>query len=279
MQIPLYLSKNLADKLYVLQYPTKKQSDNDDIVSRASVKPINHEITIDYTLDTTSRHYDAFKGEQFAITADGKDNRNDKATFSSGTMDCQSYVSSKTVDNCSRYVVGFLTDSNDRGKEVHLSIVKNILQMRPSFAHFDKADTRKKAEQKTEHDSDTEEDEPKQVTVKFARTETDRTRKAREKSFNFLSKKSADESWCEASWHGKNSIQAELERQKLYCNTNDTTSHTFSLSRAEYMEVLLPTERDFSNGDAPVPVHLASLSNLKTLSLNDQIKQILINGK
>lgn len=278
LQIPLFISKTLADKLYVLQYPTKKQNDDDDMVSRASIKPMNQEISIDYTLDTSSRHYDTFKGEQFAVTADGKD-KSDKSTFSSGTMDRQTYVSTRTVDNCARYVVGYSTNCHDRGKEIHLSIVKSLLQMRPSFAYFDKADTRKKAEQKTEQESDAEEDEPKQVTVKFARTESDRTRKAREKSFNYLSKKSADEPWCETSWHGKHSVQAQLERQKMFCSTDETTAHTFSLTNSEYLEALVPAERDYSNGDLAVPVHIASLGKLKTLPLNDQIKQILINGK
>lgn len=33
---------------------------------------MNQEMKIEYKLDTASRHYDAFKGEQFAIAADGK---------------------------------------------------------------------------------------------------------------------------------------------------------------------------------------------------------------
>lgn len=73
-QIPVYLSKTLANQLYVLQYPNKKLDNNLDKaeVTKSCVKPINQEFKIDFTLDTASRHYDAFKGEQFAIAADGK---------------------------------------------------------------------------------------------------------------------------------------------------------------------------------------------------------------
>lgn len=39
---------------------------------RTSVKPINQEIKIAYQLDTASQRYDAFKGEQLALAADGK---------------------------------------------------------------------------------------------------------------------------------------------------------------------------------------------------------------
>lgn len=70
----MYLSKTLADNLFVLQYPTKKidADPNESMVLRTSVKPMNQEIKIAYKLDTASRHYDAFKGEQLAIAADGK---------------------------------------------------------------------------------------------------------------------------------------------------------------------------------------------------------------
>lgn len=88
--------------------------------------------------------------------------------------------------------------------------------MRPNFSYFDKSDKRKRAEQKAEHEADLDEEEPKQVTVKFARTENDSIRKAREKSFNFISQKSADEAWCETMWWPKDSQQATLEREKLF---------------------------------------------------------------
>lgn len=73
-QIPVYLSKSLADNLFVLQYPNVKCKLNLDAaqVVNSRVKPTNQEFKLDLALDTASRHYDAFKGEQFAIAADGK---------------------------------------------------------------------------------------------------------------------------------------------------------------------------------------------------------------
>lgn len=49
-QIPVYLSKNLADTLFVLQYPTKKvvADPNDAVVLRSCVKPMDQEIKIAY---------------------------------------------------------------------------------------------------------------------------------------------------------------------------------------------------------------------------------------
>lgn len=96
--------------------------------------------------------------------------------------------------------------------------------MRPSFSYFDKSDTRNKAEKKAENDADLDEEEPKQITVQFARTENDSIRKAREKSFGFLSAKSADEAWCSTMWYPKDSQQAVLEREKLFTGATNNTS-------------------------------------------------------
>lgn len=70
----MYFSKTLADNLYVLQYPTRRADDesSDAVIMKSYVKPVNQEIKLDYKLDTASKIYDAFKGEQLAIAADGK---------------------------------------------------------------------------------------------------------------------------------------------------------------------------------------------------------------
>lgn len=188
-------------------------------------------------------------------------------------MDRQSYISTKPMDTVNKYLVGYMQD-----KEIHVSLVEGIIQMRPSFSYFDKLDTRKKAEQKHETESDMDEEEPKHVTVKFARNETDKVRKAREKSFNYLTKKSADEPWHETMWYPKDSVQAQLERQKLFSISSETTGHALSLTSGEYIETLIPAERYYSNLDALLPARVISMAKLKSLSLSDQIENILKDG-
>lgn len=183
------------------------------------------------------------------------------------------------MENPKRYIVGYLTNYHDKGKEMHLSLVNGIIQMRPCFSHFDKSESRKTAEQKADQESDVEEEEPKHVTVKFARTETDRSRKAREKSFNYLQKKSDDEPWCETIWCGQDTIQAQLERQKLFSTSDESTGHALSLPSSEYVEILIPAERDFSNTDLDTSSSIYSMSKLKTFPLPDQIGHILKDGK
>lgn len=127
------------------------------------------------------------------------------------------------MENINKYVLGIL-HKEDNHNEIHAVPLTGIVQMRPSFSYFDKSDKRQKAEQKAENEADLDEEEPTQITVKFARQENDNVRKAREKSFNFLSKKYADEAWCETMWYPKDSHQAELERQKLFTAMSQPSS-------------------------------------------------------
>lgn len=59
-------------------------------------------------------------------------------------------------------------------------------------------------------DSAEEEEVPEQVTVKFARTETDRTKALREKSFGFLQKKNAEEPWIHTKFYPFRSEEAKV---------------------------------------------------------------------
>lgn len=100
------------------------------------------QIKIDFGLETDSRHYDAFKGEQLAKTADGNQrggggpstsrqtggDKNERPSFSSGRMDKVTFVSSVAVDN-PRYAVGMMVDG-----EFHIAPVKTIFQMRQPYS-------------------------------------------------------------------------------------------------------------------------------------------------
>lgn len=217
-EIPIYLSKHLQH-LALYQFTSRKANDQLDrshVVS-STVKPLNQEARLEFALDTRSSHYDAFKGDQFAIAADGQKAAGGNAaaastgrTFPDGRMDRQAFVSTRPIENTDRFLVGMLHD-----KELHMTpLGGGILQMRPSFSYFDKSDVRNRAEKKAENDEDME--EAKQVTVQFARTENENVRKAREKSFGVVSQKGADEPWCETVYYARSTPEAALERNKLY---------------------------------------------------------------
>lgn len=57
-----------------MQYPTKNSGfclENQEIVN-CCFKPVSQQLKIDFRLDTSSKNYDASKGEELAQTADGK---------------------------------------------------------------------------------------------------------------------------------------------------------------------------------------------------------------
>lgn len=219
-EIPIYLSKNIQH-LALYQFTSRKANDQLDRsrVVASTVKPVNQEARMEFALDTRSKHYDAFKGDQFAVAADGQKGAGGARTFADGRMDRQAFVSTRPLENTDRFLVGVMQD-----KEIHVTPLSGgILQMRPSFSYFDKSDVRSKAEKKAENDADMDEEEAKQVTVQFARTENENVRKAREKSFGVVSQKGADEPWCETVYYARDTPEAALEREKLFA-TNVTES-------------------------------------------------------
>lgn len=54
------------------------------------------------------------------------------------------------------------------------------------------------------------EEQAQQVTVKFARSENERIRKLKEKSFNYLAQKSAEEPWCHTHWQHTHTVAVEV---------------------------------------------------------------------
>ncbi len=59
-------------------------------------------------------------------------------------------------------------------------------------------------------ESGDEEEVAEQITVKFARTETDRSKALREKSYGFLQKKNAEEPWVNTRFYSLNSEEAKV---------------------------------------------------------------------
>ena len=242
-------------------------------MSNCCVKPINQEIKVDFELNVESKFYDQFKGRNFALASDGKtQQKGERPTFRHGIMDKQSFVSSKSVDNVDRYVAGIIQEN-----EIHLTPLTNILQMRPAFSYFDKEDKRTKAEEKIANEEEDDE-ELQQVTVKFSRADNDRIKKAREKTYDYQLKKSAEEPWCETFWHARTSPTTEREKQKLFSMNQDKAIHSFSLNKEIYVNKLMPSHDNENNIENMLPAKVISKARLKTMTLNDQLKVILRDG-
>ncbi|CAH0723205.1 unnamed protein product, partial [Brenthis ino] len=272
-EIPVYLSQALSENLYIYQYPVRPANrDWKDLkVTNASIKPKNQLVRMEIGLNTYSEKYCSSKGEQIALNTDGpqesryiKDKEKERSQyFRNGIMDKIVYESNTPCVETQHYAVAILQD-----KELHCTPIKGIMQLRPSYSYYDKQDKRKVDKNKAEN-SDEEEKEPEaqQVTVKFARTETDVAKKAREKSYESISQRIADEPWYDALWKHSNTDHAELERMKLFSATTMDGS-SLTLGPEEYVSALVPP-----------PTDEAEVTPIVKLSLQDQIREILINAK
>ncbi|XP_043210238.1 DNA-directed RNA polymerase III subunit RPC5-like [Amphibalanus amphitrite] len=72
-EMPVFLSKGLQDKLWVLQYPVRPAHMTYDHAHflEAQLKPTQHQLQLSLEVDTNSSSYDSSKGEQIALNVDG----------------------------------------------------------------------------------------------------------------------------------------------------------------------------------------------------------------
>ncbi|KAL0893301.1 hypothetical protein ABMA27_014893 [Loxostege sticticalis] len=272
-EIPVYLSQALSKNLYIYQYPVRPANrDWKDVkVLNASVKSKNQLVRLEVGLDTYSDKYCSSKGEQIALNTDGHQESSwhvkekDKTQyFRHGIMDKIVFESSSPCNETQHYAVAILQD-----KELHCTPIQGVMQMRPSYSYYDKQDKRKHDRNKAD-ESDEEEKEPEaqQVTVKFARQETEIAKKAREKSFETISQRISEEPWYDTMWRHSDTDQADLERLKLFSMTTSDGS-ALTVRPKDYIRTLVP----------PPPADEADVAPSTRPSPQDQLKQILINAK
>jgi DNA-directed RNA polymerase III subunit RPC5 len=168
--------------------------------------------------------------------------------------------------------------------------------MRQNYSYFDKGDKRTKAEQKAENGSDEEAEDLKQVTVKFARSgDAEKIKKARERSYHFISHIGADEPWCEALIYPKTTPQSEIERQKIPLSHHASDGNFTGISPNEYFADLISDDATLNAAVLPttgseavedekelkVPTVRGPISKkqIKKLPLLEQIKVFLKDGE
>lgn len=142
-------------------------------------------------------------------TSRSKD-REKNVFFKSGIMDKIQYESSNSLSDVNKYSCAVFQDG-----ELHITPLHGLIQMRSEYLYFDKQENREKEEEADRKETDDEpglpdEQELTQITVSFARNETERIKKAREKSYGYITKKSSEEPWCDSMWWHSNSDKAEV---------------------------------------------------------------------
>ncbi|XP_076234068.1 RNA polymerase III subunit E [Calliopsis andreniformis] len=278
-EIPVFLSKTLADKLFIFQYPVRPAREGYDNATflKSSIKPENQEVLIEVAIDTHNVNYDHSKGEQIAINADGDpktDQDDEEKAFDSNLMDKTVLQSSRALPNCSNYAVGIFQDG-----ELHVTPLRGVIQMRPQFNYLDKSDKRVREEAKNMGEEyDEEEEGPKQVNVTFARQKPEFMKKMQEQSFQHHAQKSLEERWIHTNYMAANSTTAELTRLEMFCSATDETVNTLNLSNQQYLDLLAPRVKEDEYTKTEVS-NCTSLNYIRTLPLLDQIRILLKDAK
>lgn len=278
-EVPVFLSKTLAEKLFIFQYPIRSAREGYDNATflKTSIKPENQEARIEVALDTDNVNYDQSKGEQIAMNVDGASKPEDEVekAFDSQIMDKTVLHSTRALPDCSNYAIGVFQDG-----ELHLTPLKGIIQMRPQFNYLDKSDKRAKDDAKVMGEEvEDEEDGAKQVNVTFARHEPEFLKKMREQSFQHYSKKSLEERWVQTRYVPANANKAELTRMEMISPSTEDSVNTLNLTSDKYLALLAPPQKEEEITKAAVPNPSMSLKYIRTLPLLDQIRIFVKDAK
>lgn len=279
-EIDVYLAKSLVEKLYLFQYPVRPASMTYDDIPHLSarIKPKQQKVELEMAIDTLNPNYCRSKGEQIALNVDGTC-ADETSTYSSKLMDKQTFCSSQTTSNTSRYAAALY-----RQGELHLTPLHGILQLRPSFSYLDKADSkhreREAATEAGDSSQDEAEDDVKQITVRFSRPESEQARQRRVQSYEFLQKKHAEEPWAHLHYYGLKDSRSEHERQYLLCQGSCGAENTELIkSPSEYLMMLMPPNQEEERDKPVAPSNVLSMAQLRTLPLADQIRILMKNVK
>nr|XP_005904526.1 PREDICTED: DNA-directed RNA polymerase III subunit RPC5 isoform X3 [Bos mutus] len=252
-------------------------NEEDDPVVQ-EIKPKQQKVELEMAIDTLNPNYCRSKGEQIALNVDGAC-ADETSTYSSKLMDKQTFCSSQTTSNTSRYAAALY-----RQGELHLTPLHGILQLRPSFSYLDKADAKHREREAANEAGDSSQDEAeedvKQITVRFSRPESEQARQRRVQSYEFLQKKHAEEPWVHLHYHGLRDSRSEHERQYLLCQGSSGVENTELVkSPSEYLMMLMPPSQEEEKDKPVAPSNVLSMAQLRTLPLADQIKILMKNVK
>lgn len=268
-EVDVFLSKTLADKLYLFHYPTKLSVDEPEQVEclSAKIKPKQQKLEFEFKIDTDTRDYDKSRGEQFAMNVDAI-NPSGEAYFKSSLMD--KYVFTATSpdsrESANNYAIGFL-----RKGELHITPLHAALELKQNFNYMDRMENSSKKSHASAEEEE-EEEEAVAVTVRFEGPNAEKDKQMREKSYQYLQQKNASEPWMNVNFHQYHSYKSKMEYDNLVCPQmyNDATSCSFTPD--EYLKVLIPECLHRGSSEE------GTVSAKPNQPLSDQIKQLFMNA-
>lgn len=192
--MPVFLSQDLANSLYLLQYPLRpaERSYASDLgeLSSVRIKPVQKKLEVEYTLNTNSRNYDpegsVLNTSQGAIK---------KIRFSS-----------KPVPPKTNYAVGVVREG-----QLHLTPLHAVSRMYPDLDYINQAiqqDSEPQAEEKVEATP---------LLVKFQRKENERTAAYQKVTHAYMKQIQDQEAFVELKMAPPKSVALLSTFEKLIC--------------------------------------------------------------
>jgi hypothetical protein len=190
-EIDVYLSPELANQIYLMQFPLTQQKMG--FLDAARVRPQHCMVELDHK------------------TPDDAD------TFGQYHMPARTY-NSHTVPVLTHMALGKLVDQ-EGAKGLHLVPLSRIAQMRPSFAHVD--DATSNATSTTDEEikrQQAEEVKLERKPLAFQKKETERAVLARKSSYAYKAASEEAEIWQPLDVHGQGSMASLETLQKVVCS-------------------------------------------------------------
>ncbi|KAJ3283326.1 DNA-directed RNA polymerase III subunit RPC5 [Borealophlyctis nickersoniae] len=281
-EIDVYVSQQLADSLYVFQYPTRPHAFNEEhhpVLAR--MKPKAQSFQLEIPLHTGGPHYNKDAGERLGhglddkpiLTAYDMDQYGQRGNAT--LLDKQTLASSLLPANAN-YMIGILQD-----EQLHLTPVAATLQMRPSLHYIDKIKEKEKAasnkiayEERREANAD-EEDEGKvlQVTVRSAEDKEGAKKAAQAE----LLRQMEEEPWVNMEIFDAKSGESREMLEKMFTMESDRVEYLSN--RTSYLDDIHPKIIMSRGRDQKATVKPGiSLSDMVALPLPDQVKALLVNA-
>ncbi|RDD44005.1 DNA-directed RNA polymerase III subunit RPC5 [Trichoplax sp. H2] len=284
-EIDVYLSHHLKDNLYLMMYPVRstRMPYADTSCMKARIKPKQQKVELEVAVDT-EKNYCTNKGEDMAravnesnsLKGNNQTFYNRLTLFYSSVMDKQVLASMKAENN-DRYAVGIM-----KNNALHVTPVQAMLQLRPSFDYINMAESANGTGKLDNSNSgivksDSEEEEDIKP-VRYAVPESDQAKAYRISSHAYLEKKNAEEQWIEAEFVGRDDTRATVERELLTNGNMDEITCDYGISAKGYLDALMPPPPAEVSVSVN-PENVLSITQLKTMSLPEQIKSILLSAK
>ena len=275
-EVDVYLSKQLSEHLYLFQYPVRPaHMPYDDICHlSARIKPEQAKVELELSVNTDSVNYAKSKGEQIALNVDGTCSSVDDGAqrfYNSDKLDKQVLVSTPVGVSPSTFVAGVYKDG-----ELHLTPLKGVVPLRPSFKYLDLIDKKSGA---AGADVDVPKDEDaKAVMVRFAAVETEEAKARRMASYEFVQQRRNEEAWVNVRHHPIGDAMSIAECEAMFA-LRVTEVPGFHMSPEDYLQQLIPRTVATDTEKPAMPTNVLSMSELKHMTLGDQVKALLRNAK